>query len=141
MVTREEQLRKFILNYELEVPQYHIDRELNYIQLEMRHRMQYDTLTGGRLHLNPWGELEEMKEELYQAAFYEAKSDLVIKDIVTKQNFIVTKEELEAEAEAMAQRQNCSVDMVRQFFGSDLAMLEGDVKRQKAENWILAQSQ
>lgn len=140
MVTREEQIRKFILNYELEVPQYYIDREMNYIQLEMRHRMQYDTLTGGRLHLNPWGELEEMKEELYQAAFYEAKSDLVIKEIIAKQNFIVSKEELEAEAEAMAQRQNCSVDMVRQFFGNDLAMLEGDVKRQKAEKWILTQT-
>lgn len=140
MVTREEQIRKFILNYELEVPQYHIDREMNYIQLEMRHRMQYDTLTGGRLHLNPWGELEEMKEELYQAAFYEAKSDLVMKDIIAKQNFIVSKEELEAEAEAMAQRQNCSVDMVRRFFGNDLAMLEGDVKRQKAEKWILTQT-
>ena len=140
MVTREEQIRKFILNYELEVPQYYIDREMNYIQLEMRHRMQYDTLTGGRLHLNPWGELEEMKEELYQAAFYEAKSDLVIKEIIAKQNFIVSKEELEAEAEAMAQRQNCSVDMGRQFFGNDLAMLEGDVKRQKAEKWILTQT-
>ncbi len=140
MTNREEKIKSFVTQYPIEVPEQAVENELNYIQLEMRHRMQYDTLTGGRLHLNPFGELEEMKEELYQAAFYEAKYDLVIKDVISRRNFSVTKEELEEEACAMAQRQNTSMEMIRRFFGEDLAMLEGDIKRQKAENWMLEQA-
>lgn len=139
MEAREEKLRSAILAYDLEVPQERIDQELRFIQLEMRHRMQYDTMSGGGVHINPWAELEEMKEELQQAALYEAKYDLVIRDIISKQAFSVTREELEEDARAMAERQECSLDMVKQFFGQDLAMLEGDIKRRKAEAWLCEQ--
>ena len=95
------------------------------------------TLTGGGHHLDPYGELEEMKDELFDAAYYEAKYDLVIKDIIVRQDFSVTRDELKKEAAAMAERQNCALELVYRFFGEDLAMLEKDVKRKKAEKWIL----
>lgn len=136
---REQLLRKYILEYDVEVPEEKIVEELQYIQLEMRHRMQYDTLTTGAHHLFPTQELENMKEELYQAAYYEAKQDMVIRDIIQKQAFTVTREELEQEAAAMARRQDSTVELIKSFFGEDLAMLASDVKRQKAEAWLLAQ--
>lgn len=68
-----------------------------------------DTLTGGALHIFPEAELNAQRAEL------------------------------EAEAAAMAARQGCTVEMIRGFFGPDLAMLERDVKTKKAEDWIAAQ--
>ena len=102
--------------------------------------MQYDTLTGGGLHLFPQAELDALKEEFYQAAYYEAKYDLVMKAIITEQNFTVTREDLDAEAVAMAERQNTTVDMIKTFFGENLSMLERDVKERKALDWIYIQA-
>lgn len=136
-MNREQKLKTYIMKYPLEVPNDMLENELNYIQLELRHRMQYDTLTGGPPHINPAKELADMKDELHQAAYYEAKYQLVIKDILAKQNFSITRKELEDEAIAIAQRQNSTLDMVYRFFEEELAMLEQDIKRQKAEQWIL----
>ena len=82
------------------------------------------------------GELEQMEDELRQAAYYEAKYGLVIRDIIARENFSVTRRELEEEAAAIAERQHSTIEMVYRFFGEDLAMLEKDLKRQKAEQWI-----
>ncbi len=136
---KQEKIRQYILHYEIEVPPEKFKEEYEYIRAEMLHRMRYDTLTNGNHHFFAQDELESMDDEIREAALFEAKEGLVLKDIIKKQNFTVTREEREAEAIAIAQRQNSSLDMVRRFFGDDLAMLEGDIKRHKAEEWILQQ--
>ncbi len=52
------------------------------------------------------------------------------------EGFEASPEELLAEAEAMARRQNTTVEMVQSFFGKDLAGLTGDVKRRKAKEFL-----
>ena len=56
-----------------------------------------------------------MEDELRQAAYYEAKYDLVIKDIIARENFSVTRRELEEEAAAIAERQHSTIEMVIPF--------------------------
>lgn len=136
MISREEAWREFVEQYEIDVPEHLVENELQYITMEMRHRMRYDTLTGGPHHLFPDAELEAQAEEIRKAAYYEAKSELVMKAILTKQNFTVTSEELEDEAIAIAERQNSTMEMVKRFFGEDLAALERGVKEQKAVTWV-----
>lgn len=136
---RDTALRKYVEEYPIEVPESLVENEYHYIMLEMRHRMQYDTLTGGRHHIFPQAELEAQREELLHAAYFEAKSPLVLRNVIAEQNFTVSKEELEAEAEAMAKRQNATIEMIKTFFGEDLAMLERDVKERKAIDWIYSQ--
>jgi len=138
-MSREEKIRAFIEAYEIELPAAKVENELNYIMTQLRHGMQYDALTGGELHLNPGAELEAQRKELLKLAEYEVKQELVIKDVIAKVGFSVSREELEAEAQAMAVRQNCTLEMIRSFFGDDLAMLERDVKIRKAEDWICTQ--
>lgn len=140
MNTKEAAVRKYIEQCEIEVPDAMVENELQYITLEMKHRMQYDTLTSGQLHLNPGAELAEQEKELREAARYEAKSELVLKAVIAKQGFTVSPEELEAEAAAMAQRQNATVEQLKLFFGEELAMLERDVKERKAVDWIYQQT-
>lgn len=141
MMDREEAFRQYVEQYDIEVPAEKLDNDLNYIRLEMRHRMQYDTLTTGALHIFPQLELAQREEELRAAALHEAKSDLVMKELLRKLNPIVTPEELASEAEAMAVRQNTTVDMLKSFFGEDLAMLARDVKENKVKDWVLRQMQ
>lgn len=138
-MNREEKIKAFVMAYDIEVPAAKVENELNYIKAQLRHGMQYDALTGGGLHPFPEMELAEQREELEKLAHFEVKQELVIKDIIERQQFKVSKEELEAEAAAMAVRQGCTVEMIRSFFGADLAMLERDVKIKKAEDWICEQ--
>lgn len=140
MSSREETWKRFVENYDIDVPEDAVENELNYMMLDMRHRMQYDTLTGGGYHFNARAELAEQEEELRALARFEVKSGLVMKALLAERQFTVTQEELEAEAEAMARRQNTTVELIRTFFGGDLAMLERDVKERKAIDWVCEQA-
>ena len=139
-MNREEKIKAFVMAYDIEVPAAKVENELNYIKAQLRHGMQYDALTGGAFHPFPEAELAEQREELEKLAYFEVKQELVIKDIIERRQFSASKEELETEAAAMAARQGCTVEMIRSFFGADLAMLERDVKIKKAEDWICEQT-
>ena len=52
---------------------------------------------------------------------------------------LVTPEELEAEAAAIARRQNTTVAELKRFLGEDLAMLQSDLKKRKAAAWVCEQ--
>ncbi|MCC8150698.1 MAG: hypothetical protein LIO96_04380 [Lachnospiraceae bacterium] len=138
MTSREDIWRDFVEHYEIEVPQDAVEREEQFIATDIRHRMQYDAMSGGGLHLNPRGEIVRQQEEIHKVAVFEVKSELVMKEILRAQQFTVTREELEAEAAELAKRQNSSIEMIRNFFGDDLALLERDVKERKAVDWVCA---
>lgn len=140
MSSRDETWKRFVESRDIDVPEDAVENELNYMMLDMRHRMQYDTLTGGGYHFNARAELAEQEEELRALARFEVKSGLVMKALLAERQFTVTQEELEAEAEAMARRQNTTVELIRTFFGGDLAMLERDVKERKAIDWVCEQA-
>lgn len=140
MSSRDETWKRFVESRDIDVPEDAVENELNFMMLDMRHRMQYDTLTGGGYHFNARAELAEQEEELRALARFEVKSGLVMKALLAERQFTVTQEELEAEAEAMARRQNTTVELIRTFFGGDLAMLERDVKERKAIDWVCEQA-
>ena len=137
MTSSEAKIRNFIKAYDIEVPKEMVAEEYDYMCMSLKQQLHYQTMAGSGLM--PWQvneELEQRKEELMEAAYYEIKYDLVMRDIITKENFSVTKAELEEEAAAMAQRQNTTVELIKEFFGEELSMLEKDVKIKKAEEWI-----
>ncbi|HAM15337.1 MAG TPA: hypothetical protein DCP91_05675 [Eggerthellaceae bacterium] len=139
MAARDEIWRKYVEDYDIDVPKSAIQNELEYIKLDLRHRMQYDQLTGGDMHLFPKRELAQQEDELRAAALFEAKAPRVLKAIVAEQGFTATQDELEAEAQAIAEREGSTMDMVKRFFGEDLAMLERDVVERKAIDWACEQ--
>lgn len=137
-MTKEEAWRAYVETYDIEVPQDRLEEEIRMIRADLMHQMRYDTMSGGPIHPFPELELEQQKEDIYAAALWEVKSELVMKDLIRTQAITVSKEELEVEAEAMAQRQNTTVTEIKRFFGEDLSMLEWDVKKQKAMMWVLS---
>ena len=139
MATRDGLWREFVDNYEIDVPESAIENELEYIKLDMKHRMQYDQMSGGGMHLFPQMELAEQEAELREAAVFEAKAPRVLKEIIAQQGITTTPDELEAEAQAMAEREGSTIEMVKRFFGDDFAMLERDVLERKAIDWACEQ--
>lgn len=141
MISKEGAIRRFVENYNMEVPQDLVEEEFQISLMDIRHRMMYARMGGGpQLNLlEQRAALEEMKEELRAAAYYNVKEELVMKKLMDSGDFSVSREELQNYAEEMVRRQNTDMEMIKRFFGEDLAMLERDVKRRKAEDWICAQ--
>ena len=139
MSYNEETWRRYVLAYDIEVKQEDVEEELYIIKQDMKHRMIYDQMSGGEVHPFPEMELEEQKDELLEAAVFEVKEPLVLKDLAKKHDFPVTPEELLAEGEAIAKRQNSTLDEVKRFFGQDLAFLERDVRESKIRAWACEQ--
>ena len=139
MATRDDLWREFVADYEIDVPESAIENELEYIKLDMKHRMQYDQMSGGGMHLFPQMELAEQEAELREAAVFEAKAPRVLKEIIAQQGITTTQDELEAEAQAIAEREGSTIEMVKRFFGDDFAMLERDVLERKAMDWACEQ--
>ncbi|HCT90532.1 MAG TPA: hypothetical protein DF613_03985 [Lachnospiraceae bacterium] len=140
MSAKEDAFRKYVEAYDIPVPEERVQNELALIIQQENHRMQYDTLTTGRLHLNRGKELAERMNEMKQAAYDEVKSELVMKKILTQMNFSVSPKELEAKAAAIAESQDSSLEMVKRFFGEDLSGLERAVKEEKAIDWVYEQT-
>ena len=139
MATRDELWRRFVADYEVDVPESAIENELAYITLDMKHRMQYDRMSGGGLHMFPEMELAEQEAELRKAAVFEAKAPRVLKEIIAQQGITATQDELEAEARTIAKREGSTLEMVKRFFGEDYALLERDVLERKAIDWACKQ--
>ncbi len=135
-MNREDTWKAYVESCEMEVPQDRLEAEIHMIRMDLMHRMRYDTLSGGPIHPFPEWELEQQKDAIHAAALFEIKSDLVMRELMNRLDITVTREELEAEAEAMAQRQNTTVAEIKRFFGEDLKMLERDVKEQKIKEQV-----
>ncbi|MBQ9315303.1 MAG: hypothetical protein IJ203_00630 [Atopobiaceae bacterium] len=135
----EERWRAYVLAYDIEVAQEDVEEELYRVRADMKHRMIYAQMTGAETHLFPEMELEEQKDALVEAAIFEVKEPLVLKDLTKRLGITVTPEELLAEGEAIARRQNSTLDEVKRFFGQDLAFLERDVRERKIRDWACGQ--
>lgn len=140
MKIRDEFWRAYVAAYEIEVPAERIDEEYKLVRADMKHRMVYAQMGGGETHLFPDAELAEQEDALRAAALFEAKEPLVLRDLAKKLDITVTYDELLAEAEAMAMRQNTTVDELKRFFGEDLALLERDVRESKIRKWVCKQA-
>lgn len=138
-MTQEALFSQYAESYSLDVPQEAVDAEFHMLVLEEQQRIQYEMLTGRAAHLTPQAELAEKKGVLQAEAYRLAKESLVLREIMAAQTFTVSQEELEAEAAAIAQRQNTTVAELRRFLGEDLAMLQSDLQKRKAVAWACEQ--
>lgn len=138
-MTTEKAFSRFAARFPLEPSPEAVEQELNRLILEEKQRMQYEMLTGTALHLQPQQELEEAMDELRRQAQCSAKEALVLRTLLAEHDFTVTPQELEAEAEALAQRQHTTVAELRRFLGQELSLLRRDLLERKAMTWAAQQ--
>ena len=128
-------LDRIALDRGIKIGKEELEEEVNYLNLEAAHQRQYAALMHG-IDLLELNADESAREALIAQALRNLRIRRLIDDTIREQAFQVTQEDLEAEAEGVARRQNVSVDMVRGFFGPDLGMLKSDVLEQKALQWL-----
>ena len=114
-MTQELLFSKYAEQYPLTVPQEAMENELQLLILEEKQSMQYEMLTGSAMNLSPQEELNEKLEAMQVEALRRAKETLVLREIMAAHPFPVSQEELEAEAAAIAQRQNTTVAELKRF--------------------------
>lgn len=135
-MTREQAFRKYIKEYDIEVPEERVQNMYEYFLLQAKHNLQYDTLINGAVHLNKAQELAEMEDEMREAAFFEAKSDLVMKELMKQLEPEVTEEELQAKAEEKCRKDGTTMEMLKMFFGPSLSGLKRDLQEEKVKDYI-----
>ncbi|MBQ2693687.1 MAG: hypothetical protein IJO82_04200 [Clostridia bacterium] len=138
-MTREQTFRKYIKEYDIEVPEERVQNMYEYFLLQAKHNLQYDTLINGAVHLNKAQELAEMEDEMREAAFFEAKSDLVMKELMKQLEPEVTEEELQAKAEEKCRKDGTTMEMLKMFFGPSLSGLKRDLQEEKVKDYIYEQ--
>ena len=138
-MTREQTFRKYIKEYDIEVPEERVQNMYEYFLLQAKHNLQYDTLINGAVHLNKAQELAEMEDEMREAAFFEAKSDLVMKELMKQLEPEVTEEELQAKAEEKCRKDGTTMEMLKMFFGPSLSGLKRDLQVEKVKDYIYEQ--
>ena len=80
-----------------------------------------------------------MRKEIHQEVLRSAKLNKLLESVIAQEHILVREDELLEEAKTIAQRQNTTLDMVKDFFGADLAGLEPDVRKKKAI-WLIYQN-
>lgn len=138
-MSNDEKWRAYVLASDVEVSQERVEEELYLIRADMKHRMVYEQMSGGAVHLFPEAELAEQQDALFEAALFEVKEPLVLKRIIAEQAIEASSEELLAEAQAMAAREGSTLELLRRFFGEDFSGLARDVCNRKAVAWACAQ--
>lgn len=138
-MTKEQAYNRFVKLYDIEVPEEQVQNMYEYFHLQARHNLQYDTLTTGTVHLNKAAELAAMEDEMREAAWFEAKSDLVMKELMEKLKPEVTEEELLAKAEDKCRKDGTSMEMLKMFFGPSFSGLKRDLQEEKVKDYICEQ--
>ncbi|MBQ1549150.1 MAG: hypothetical protein IIZ65_01855 [Clostridia bacterium] len=136
-MTKEQAFAKFVRLYDIEVPEEQVQNLYEYFLLQAKHNMQYDTLINGTVHLHKAQELAEIDPEIREAAYKEAKADLVMKELIKKLDPQVTEEDLQAKADEIARKDGTPMELVKRFFGQDLAGLTRSVQEDKVKEYIL----
>lgn len=125
-----------ITRNEIPVRMAEVESEADYSFKAAMQSIRYDVLFGrtpeSELQVDPEELMAQIKEDL----IHEQKENYILTKIIELEGFEATPEELLAEAEAMARRQNTTVEMVQSFFGKDLTGLTGDVKKRKAKEFL-----
>ncbi|GHU66027.1 hypothetical protein AGMMS49983_14840 [Clostridia bacterium] len=120
---------------DIEVPKEQVEEEVDLWVSALQQRMILDMDPGEYIDMMN-NEFPARIEEYRKDVVRNLKTDLFLKQLIEKENFEVTAEELEAEARAIAGRQNTSIEMVKSFLGEDLRSVKYDLQVKKAIEFI-----
>ena len=131
-------IEKILEINDIEVPQELVDEEVTMMVIEYKHKLKYESLATGSYYDLTQDDMAELIEEFKKVALKLIKTRLVLKGIIEAENFEVSKEALEKEAQAISVRQQMSIEMVKDFLGEDLESLKNDLLVRKAIDFVYA---
>ena len=130
----EELLNRIIDSSEISVPEEAVERETEYI-LECNLRDRRLAAMGGALTA-PFFNAGGLKAQIREDVLRDCRVERVIRHIIREENLTASPEELQDYAQAMAEKEHTTLDLVRRFFGDDLTGLTSYVQKEKARALI-----
>ncbi|MBS7526904.1 hypothetical protein KHM83_09460 [Fusibacter paucivorans] len=128
-------LDKILDANDIDIPQNVIDEEASRMAMERQHQMKYESLAG-TCDFDYFYPREEDMAELKEEACKYLKTEVILRGIIDAERFEVTIDELEAEAQVIATREQISIEMVKDFLGENLESLRNDLLIRKALDFI-----
>ena len=137
----DEALKERLLDAVLEenegsIPQPEIDSAVEYEFTGRRQNMKYQQLMSGEYDPFDTNGFEELHEQVEREVIRGLKVERLLQSIIDQEGLTTSREEREARGLEAAERLQVSPEMARNFFGEDMALLEGDILREKAVNLI-----
>jgi len=132
----EEVIEKYIETFGIEVPEDIIEETIKMMTEQVFHSKRYECMANGVVFMP--GDLEKYAEEIQIEAKKLVKTQLVLDYIIEKEAYEVTMGELEEEAAALAERQQVTIETVKDFLGEDLSAIKKDILTRKAIAFITA---
>lgn len=122
--------------YDINVPQSRVDNEVKAMTLELYQKLHYEALCSGIYNYHIQQDIQEQMDTIKTEAYRQVKLEIILQHIIKDEQLDISEEELAEEAAAIARRQNTSLDMMKDFLGSDFGMLKSDLLIRKAINLI-----
>jgi trigger factor len=117
---------------DVEVSEDKLEEEVSYLATAHSQRMKYDHIFSGRIYMPLPDELAENVRMIREETHRSMRAELILKQIVEAEGLDVTDAEVEEEAARIAERQEMSLTVVKDFLGADLASLRHDLLLDKA---------
>jgi trigger factor len=121
---------------DMEVPEDELEETVAYMTSGHFQRMKYDTMFAGRMYMPTPDESAEQIRLIREEAYRSIKTELVLKQIADAEKLEVSPAELEEEAAKIAERQEMSLTMIKDFLGEDLVSLRHDLLLKKAVDFV-----
>jgi FKBP-type peptidyl-prolyl cis-trans isomerase (trigger factor) len=133
---KDELLEAFVEASDIVVPEDLFEETVERMTLEVMHGKRYEYMAQGKIFMPE--DVEQFTEEIRNLTYTQLKTQLVLENIIEKEAFEVTADELENEAKALAERQQMTIEAVKDFLGEELTSLKDDILIRKAIDFITA---
>ena len=123
---KEERIEEAVLfklaeTYPIDVPESLVENEVQAMVCQLYQEMRYKALRTGER------DIQDQMEDIQKEARRQVKIRCILQEITETEQIQISREELELEAEAMAERQHTTVREIKSFFGENLDMLREDL--------------
>ncbi len=134
---RETLINKASENSEIDIPQAMVDNELDRMVQEFEQRLQMQGMTM-EMYTQFSGQTEDdLKEQMKEDARKRVQTSLTLEAIAETEQLEATEEDVDKQLEDMASQYQMEVDQLRQMLGGNTDALKGDLKLQKAIDFLL----
>lgn len=123
-------------NSEVDIPEVMVKNETDRMVQEFSQNLAQQGLNFEMYQQFSGQDEKALREQMKDDARKRVKTNLTLKQIAIDENFEVTDEELNAEAEKMARQFNMSVEDIKRTLG-DLSMLKDDLRLQKVVSLLV----
>ncbi len=128
-------LDQIISEADIACPEEKVEQELRMEWAGFCQTMRYRAMGGD--HQMEKIDPDEWRESIRNEIIRDYQTEIILKFIIEEENLSVSREELEAAARELAEKEHTTLEMVRRFMGEDFSLMKKEVLYKKAKNFLV----